>query len=296
METDSPILSGIIVFLAVITILLQQLAARKASPILAIYARWTRWIFFSLGLATSLQFFAVSTFPVWILSLMSFIVWFLFETVYYWFFIGAISRSSAPIFPKYRQNENLGTWPNIARFIALKDWLHHKGFHKVDSLVLDMGSLRSPRSTVYADESKKTYIQVTFVPNDKGSIFGWYNLFSKTKSEDLIVTDNIFMPYGGFYPEHWRLVRKPCIRKLDSLLKIHEKRLEEREADIVSWDFDPLHDLNKEYRNLDLLNTQLGFLNPVDLRDEHGKITLEGRYRLWKELWSLNYLGKSLKY
>ena len=44
------------------------------------------------------------------------------------------------------------------------------------------------------------------------------------------------------------------------------------------------------------MNTELGFLNPQGAREDHGKISNEGRYRVWKEIWMLNYLGRAARY
>ena len=41
---------------------------------------------------------------------------------------------------------------------------------------------------------------------------------------------------------------------------------------------------------------ELGFLHPHPEREDFGKITHEGRYRVWKEIWMLNYLGRSARY
>ena len=38
------------------------------------------------------------------------------------------------------------------------------------------------------------------------------------------------------------------------------------------------------------------FLYPHHEREEHGKMTVEARYRVWKESWLLNYLGLSSRY
>jgi hypothetical protein len=57
-----------------------------------------------------------------------------------------------------------------------------------------------------------------------------------------------------------------------------------------------LADLNATQHELDLINTELGFLHPHNQRDDFGKITQEGRYRVWKEIWMLNYLGRSSRY
>ena len=64
----------------------------------------------------------------------------------------------------------------------------------------------------------------------------------------------------------------------------------------VAFENDPLADLNAQQHELDRLNTKLGFLNPHSEREEFGKITQAGRYRVWKEIWMLNYLGRSVRY
>jgi hypothetical protein len=56
---------------------------------------------------------------------------------------------------------------------------------------------------------------------------------------------------------------------------------------------DALEELNDHQGILERLNTEIGFLVPRPLQEEDGKISQEGRYRLWKEMWFLAYLGKS---
>jgi hypothetical protein len=46
-------------------------------------------------------------------------------------------------------------------------------------------------------------------------------------------------------------------------------------------------------KQIPISNTETGFLVPRPRREEEGKITSEGCYRLWKEMWLLAYLGKS---
>jgi hypothetical protein len=64
----------------------------------------------------------------------------------------------------------------------------------------------------------------------------------------------------------------------------------------VSFSNEPLNDLNFAQNELDRLNTELGFLHPHPEREDFGKITHEGRYRVWKEIWMLNYLGRAQRY
>ncbi|HXA81223.1 MAG TPA: hypothetical protein VNV14_08125, partial [Opitutaceae bacterium] len=57
-----------------------------------------------------------------------------------------------------------------------------------------------------------------------------------------------------------------------------------------------LADLNAQQYGLEQVNTELGFLFPRADREEHGKITYEGRFRVWKEILLLNYFGRSARY
>mgnify|MGYP000247294542 FL=1 len=79
-------------------------------------------------------------------------------------------------------------------------------------------------------------------------------------------------------------------------MRRHRRRLEAAGAAPVPFTDDPLDDLNSVQRELDRLNTELGFLHPHAKRDDLGKFTSEGRYRVWKEIWTLNYLGRAARY
>ena len=59
---------------------------------------------------------------------------------------------------------------------------------------------------------------------------------------------------------------------------------------------EPLADFNSMQHELDRLNTELGFLHKQGERENLGKITHQGRYRVWKEIWMLNYFGRALRY
>jgi hypothetical protein len=79
-------------------------------------------------------------------------------------------------------------------------------------------------------------------------------------------------------------------------VKTHRERLARGNEQIVPWTSDPLTDLNGQQRELEKINTELGFLFPQSEREEFGKISHEGRYRVWKEYWMLSYFGKSVQY
>ena len=76
----------------------------------------------------------------------------------------------------------------------------------------------------------------------------------------------------------------------------HRARLAAAGSPVEPWNNEPITDLNSQQSELDRLNTELGFLHPQHERDDLGKITHEGRYRVWKEIWMLDYLGRATRY
>jgi hypothetical protein len=89
-------------------------------------------------------------------------------------------------------------------------------------------------------------------------------------------------------------VRKPLIGSLKRLLKLHRLRLTKSTLKPIPFDDKPLEELNDQQRVLERLNFKNGFLNPRQFQEEVGKISYDGRYRLWKEMWLLAYLGRSV--
>ena len=91
------------------------------------------------------------------------------------------------------------------------------------------------------------------------------------------------------------MCRKPLIGSLVRLSSLHNKRLLKLKIEPVRVDDDALEELNDYQRILERLNTEIGFLVPRPRQEEEGKISPEGRYRLWKEMWFLAYFGRSFE-
>jgi hypothetical protein len=155
------------------------------------------------------------------------------------------------------------------------------------------------RCPIYETADGLRRVQVLFLPHHSGAIQVSFAISSITQDGRRIVTDNFFLPFGGFYPEDMDVVRKPWTRSLKRLTHHHERRLRALEAlqiPLARWDTNPDQDLNNQQREIERVNTSLGFLVPVQERSQRGKITREGRYRVWMELWTLKYLGISKSY
>ncbi len=290
-------LEAYVLFGAIVaSLILTQLNQRLASPVLAIFNRWLRWLVFSLGAASVCTQFELIDRPFWVLLVGFVLIYFLIETGYRWLEIHALSVSPMPLFPRFAVNSSGEEWPTHPRLLTLREWLRQQGFRPLQSLKAEVGSGIYLRTSVYQDATGNLRVQITFLPQPGGGITVCHTFSSQTTEGDRIVTDNLFLPFGGFYPENWFVERHPWTRSAARLRQRHEQRVRAVQAPLVAWDLEPLGDLNQQQREVERINTELGFLLPHAEREENGKISHEGRYRVWKEVWLLNYFGIASRY
>ena len=295
-STQSILLQSVILLLAAASLLLAWGAARAGSPIMAIFGRWVRWAFFAFLTAGILYLFNWTGYSFWVLLAVSFLGWFLIETSYNWMAISALSKSELPLFPKFEENERGDEWPSSASFIKLKEWLREAGFSRKQALVSYLAEQVLMRVSVYETEDQTIRLHVLFLPNLRGNNAVCFTFFSGTRGGDYLVTDNIFLPFGGFYPENWQVERKPWTRSAKALLQRHKARLDAKAEPLVPFVLEPLEQINEDQRLVEQLNRELGFLYPQSEQIEHGRLTTAGKARIWQEVWTLSYLGQPLPY
>ncbi len=279
-----------------LSLVLMQVNQRLASPLVSIVDRWIRWVVFALVVAQICHEFKLINRPFWALAAAFFLIWFLAETLYNWAAITAHSLSPLPLFPRYVVNTSGDEWPVQPRLLKIREWLRAQGFRQVQALKAEIGSGIFLRVSVYQDAPATVRVQVTFIPQSSGAISVCYSVASIATEGSHYLTDNLYIPFGGFFPEHWFVERKPWRRSLPQLLARHRARLAKAGTELAPFQNDPLVDLNAAQHELDRLNTELGFLHPHNEREDLGKFTQEGRYRVWKEIWMLNYLGRPARY
>lgn len=279
-----------------LSIVLMRLNQSMASPVVLIVDRWLRWFLFAFGCAHLCVEYNVIDRPFWILAAAFFLLWFLLITLYDWLAITAHSLSPLPLFPRYTVNASGDEWPVQPRLLKTREWLRGQGFRQVQALKAEIGGGVFLRTSIYQDAPATMRVQVSFIPHGSGAITVCYAVSSITADDGRYLTDNLYIPFAGFYPENWFVERMPWRRSLPSLIKRHRARLGRLAEVVVPFTLDPLADLNSVQHELDRLNTELGFLHPHAEREDLGKFTAEGRYRVWKEIWMLNYLGRSARY
>jgi hypothetical protein len=279
---------------AALAVLLSHIGLRKGIPIFTVLGRWLRWILFAGLFSYFLKALEISFRPDWVHFITGFTLWFILETGYYWLAIKALSRSDMPLFPNFKLNADGDEWPADPLLIEVREWLRNVEFTRLSALKAELFEETFLRASIYESADKLTRLQILFIPKRKGGATACYTLSTNGENERRLVTDNLFLPFGGYYPEAWNIVRKPLIGSLQRLLKLHRLRLINSTLKPIPFEDTPLEELNDQQRILERLNFENGFLNPRQFQAEVGKISYDGRYRLWKEMWLLAYLGRSV--
>ena len=279
-----------------VSIVLMRLNQNAASPPLLIADRWLRWLIFAVGGAYVATEYELVQRPFWVLAIAFFLTWFLLVTLYDWLAISAHSVSPLPLFPSYSVNSSGDEWPVQPRLLRTREWLRSQGFRPLQALKAEIGGGIHLRTSIYQDAPATMRVQVSFIPHGSGGVAVCHAVSSVTADGTRYLTDNLFIPFAGFYPENWFVERSPWRRSLEGLIRHHRRRMERAGAVPVAFSTEPLDDLNSVQRELDALNTELGFLHPHPKREDLGKFTSEGRYRVWKEILTLNYLGRAARY
>jgi hypothetical protein len=277
-------------------LLLFYINLRIASPLLAIPIRWLRWILFAVFAAQANDQLAFIDRPAWVVGVVAFLLWFLVESAFNWLKVSAISLSPLPLFPRYVVNSSGDEWPTQRRLLKVRDWLRDQRFSPVQALKAELGGGVWLRTSVHQNAANTIRLHTLFVPQESGAITVCFSLSSKTASGRRYVTDNLYIPFGGFYPESWFVERTPWRRSLAKLVARHERRLATSGEQAIAWDTSPIDDINQQQQQMEMINTELGYLLPHAEREEYGKITPEGRFRVWKEAWLLDYLGIAGRY
>lgn len=271
----------------------QWLSSRLANPGIGILSRWARFLFFAFGLS----FIAIQTDwdwtyrPIWNLAAIFFLVWLFIETTYLWVFIRNFSLANLPVHPQYLSLSNKGEWPMQPHFIRIREWLRENSYEQTEALKANLGEDLHLRAFVFEDGEGIVRIQVVFTVVGQAAGQVLFVLSAITESEKRMVTDNAFLPRAGFLPEKWEWRRHPLLRSLPALEKRHRKSMKESNCAFMPWTENVLDEMQDQNSAIEKANVEKGILFPRARREENGTYTPEGRYKIWKEIICLNYLG-----
>ena len=274
----------------------QWISMRFGQPLLEICARWSCLLAASFGAAYllySMDESMLDSRPPW--SIVSFLLigCFLFDTIRTWVKVRSFSYQDTPLFPRYTRNDDTDEWPVDSAYIRLREWIQKNGYKQVESLRAYPFPELCIREFHFDSSDATIRFSVNFIPRGLDTLYVTCSASSISKEGDRYVTDNSFLPYGGYFPDKWKLVRSPLMRSPSRLLKRHEKRLAKSGKEFMPWLDLPLNDINEQHRLLERTNEDKGILNPRPNWEQFGRFSQDGRYRMWKEILLLKYFGVS---
>jgi hypothetical protein len=290
---DLHLLLQINLFLAAVFVLLAVWSGRQGSPLLAVVSRWVRWVVVAIAVGTLLHVMDWMERPLPVLIAMSAIGFGLLDTFRNWTITGALSRSDLPLFPRFKESDRADEWPADSRVLRHRSWLRTHGFTFVKGLTAELGGDYQVRGSVYLDATHRVRLQIIFLPYPGGRWLPVVSFLTRLADGTRVMTDNSIMPFGGFFPADCEVQRAPLVRSTDTLLRIHTESVKRRASESVELTGNPIEEINELQIELEKVNVEMGFLQPRAHREEHGRLTWDGRYRLWREMWLMEYLGRS---
>jgi hypothetical protein len=272
---------------------LNRLATSVPSPVNKVAIRWLRLVWVGLFLAYVFELTFFGGVPYWRLWVMGILTWLLADSVYLWLYILAWDKSDLPLFPSIREVDAIA-WPANKRFFTIKDWIRGNAYQEVGNVEYYHEDAVLQQVVLYESPCRRIRLQVIILTDGGGVILDQVAFVSETAEGQVLVTDNVFLPYGGVYPEKWSVRRFPAVRRVHTLAVKHLTTLGLRDWEtVVPMDAPAKGWVLKLQNALECANVEAGILNAVGDRDEYGKMTGEGRYRIWKEMLLLNYLAYS---
>ena len=273
----------------VLLILSKQLPMR----IFGLMSHWFRWVTFACAFSFILTYLEWSSRPDWVHFISGLALWFVVETSFYKISIHMLNVSDMELFPKYKHDTSENLWPLTKEVLKIKEYLSKEGFKSEDILKAQIVSHLTIRQAVFLDEGQKIRLNVLFIPNANNETKLFYSLFSIQASGKTMITDNQNMPIGGYYPEHWIVNRFPVCHSLKQLLKKHRDLIRDNQEALVTLNEDVRTKTNCLQLELEKRNREMGFLNLSNSEDRR-RISPEGCFRIWTEMWLLAYFGKTL--
>lgn len=260
-------------------------------PFLILGLRWLRWVSISSAFCFILAYFELSFRPFWVHFITGAALWFFVETSYNWLNIRVLSTSDQSLFPLFKDNQEGSIYPADSKFIRTREWLSKQGYNKLSALTAEIVDGYQLKTFTYQSNDSFTRIQIYFVPSLFSGIKEYFSIISRDEDGSLWLTENLNHPFGGYYPDNWRVTRSPLSGSIHSLLKKHKLNVSQSNAKLVPIVSSVLEEVNTMQTELKNFNQKVGFLMP----NNEYKISQEGRYRIWKEMWLIAYLGCTIE-
>lgn len=257
-----------------------------------ILLRWIRWIAIGVAFGSMLKLSIAPRSPYGLLVVTSCAFWFLFETFFTWRRVNRLRRVPMPFFPHFDELTAENIWPNSPSWRTSRDFLLKNGFHFEMLLKADFAGSLWLLCPVFCSEDRKTRMVVKFQASGGQTLHGVFTLYSITQKGQIILTENNPGVYGGYYPNHWNVLRRPLLQRLRPLLALHAHRVSGQP--LRPLEISALEENNDLQRQLREENLSRSFVIPAEQSQNQLQLSLDACYRIWLEIWLLRYFGRTI--
>jgi|GEM_PF-3181626 len=260
------------------------------SPRLFVISRILRLLAGGLAIGWFLRMLAVPDGQILMLAAGGCLIYLLFESALYWLELKSANLDRPSLFARFAEVPS--AWSPEARFLKLKREIEKEGFSKCGASAAVLGDGVSILSTGFISQDRKTLLNVSFLPFAAAAYAVASSAVSFARDGgEVYYTDGVFMPFGLSFPPNYKVRRLPLggANPL-KLLRKHAKLV--KGAALAEISETPLEIQNKIYADIEAQASADGLLNAPSDRDEYGVLSSEGLYRVWKSIFTLNYLGR----
>lgn len=263
---------------------------RQWSPVVSVLNRWVSLMTFACCVAYWDQLVDWSGRPAWVMLALAVLGWFFCESLLLWVFLGRLSFSSVPLFPRFRLLAHTDGMPIHEGFSRAQAQLESMGYTFLESMALPLNDTFSVWSRVFEKDCRR--VQLLLMPRSRGRFQLHVAVHGLGADGVRYTLDNLYLPNVAASPKDQVCLRRPWARGMRKLIKRHEALMAEA-GGCQAFTYPPCEDLNRAQAQQEAYNAQGGLLRPSHVHSEHGRITPEGRYRIWKGLFWLHYFGRA---
>jgi hypothetical protein len=227
--------------------------------------------------------------PLPILFLISFLCYFLLESMYVWFIIAKYTKLDLSLFIRYEPRDDTLTWPAGKVFEKIRQTLARYEFKFAETLAVTIGSAPVMISPIFYSSDGNVRLQLVFSCFDAKRIFTNCMLVSYARNGTILVTHDLQSPIAFFYVPPFEAHQRQ-FATVEGLLISHSKRLKEQKNLVCLAGENCLEAINGEQSKLEEANVARGYCEYLGGKI-NATISLLGRYGLWISSLRLSYLG-----
>jgi hypothetical protein len=258
-----------------------------------ILIRWIRWCAISTAIGCILKLYSAPAAPFGLLFVTGLLGWFILESAVTWRQVRRLGSMDASIFFRYEDIGEGNLWPNSPDLRSARDPLERNGFSLEGLARVDLVGRLLFLCPIFLSHDRQIRLVMRFPMPMGAPIPPHLFFYSTTADGKILVTENFGGIFGGHYPSHWEVRRRPLQRNVGKILASHRRRAVGRS--MAALESPPVAALNALQGDLLAENLRRSFVIQTSTAGAQTlRLGAEAGFRIWLEIWLLRYFGRPL--